>query len=248
MLTWVKKIFFCYTDSFWLFNKPIAHRGLWNEQIIENSIPAYKNAVEKGYPIEIDVFLSKDNVFMSFHDSTLTRMTGKEGYIYDKTYSELKSLRLKNSDEQIPSLDEVLELCQGKVPLLIEIKKQPNKNVVDLLCEKLKNYTGKFAIQSFNPFYIKRVKKIAPNFIRGILGTENAEDEKPFTKRVLKNLSFNFLCKPQFISYRHTGLPLKKIIRKNLPVIAWTITDEESYKKVKPFAKNIIFEGFIPKT
>ncbi len=233
--------------DFWLFNKPIAHRGLWKDQIvIENSISAYKNAVKNGYPIEIDVYLSKDNVLMSFHDSTLSRMTGKEGYIYDKTYSQLKELRLLNSNEHIPTLNEVLDICENKVPLLIEIKNQPNKKVVDILCERLKNYKGEFAIQSFNPFYINRVKKIAPNFIRGILGTENAENEKPFTKRVLKNLSFNFLCKPHFISYRYSGLPLKKKVSKNLPIIAWTITSKQDYEKIKPYVKNIIFEKFIP--
>ena len=76
------------SDS-WLLTKPIAHRGLWGEDIIENSLSAYKNAVDNGYPIEIDLYSSSDGVLFSFHDQNLERMTGEKGNIYDKTSSEL---------------------------------------------------------------------------------------------------------------------------------------------------------------
>ena len=91
--------------DFWLFNKPIAHRGLWGGDILENSLPAYQNAVDKGYPIEIDLYSSKDGVLFSFHDDTLVRMTGTDGKIFDKTASELKELLLLSSDCEIPTFD-----------------------------------------------------------------------------------------------------------------------------------------------
>ena len=78
-----------YKDS-WLTTRPIAHRGLWGGNIIENSLTAYQNAVNNGYPIEIDLYRSKDGVLMSFHDATLNRMTGADGFIYDKTFFELE--------------------------------------------------------------------------------------------------------------------------------------------------------------
>jgi hypothetical protein len=60
-------------------------------------------------------------------------------------------------------------------------------------------------------------------------------------------MPLNWLIKPDFISYSYTGLPLKKRKVKNTPVITWTITNQETADKVKPYAKNIIFEKFIPK-
>ena len=136
----------------WLLNIPVAHRGLWNENICENSLSAYKNAIEHKFPIEIDVYSTKDGVLMSFHDKTLSRMTGEKGFIFDKTFEELKSLKLIGSDESIPTFDQVLSICEGKTPLLIELKDQPDKTYVDRVVERLKKYKGEFAIQSLTPF------------------------------------------------------------------------------------------------
>ena len=121
--------------------------------------------------------------------------------------------------------------------------------VVDVLVERLKNYKGEFAIQSFNPLYINRVKKLAPQFTRGILANKIEEDLKTlsFIKRVIvKYMPLNFLIKPHFIAHSYQGLPVKKRKRKGLPVIAWTVTDKEIFNKVSPFVNNIIFEHFIP--
>ena len=229
----------------WLKTKPIAHRGLWGNGVIENSIPAYTLAAQKGYPIEIDLYLTKDNHLVSFHDKTLERMTGEKGYIYDKTLKEIKELSLLNSDEKIPTFDEILSIAKEKSPLLIEIKPQPNSKVVDEIVAKLKNYQGEFAIQSFNPLYINRVKKLAPEFIRGILTTSDKSiKENFFRKFIVKNMPFNFIVKPDFISCSFAQLPIKN--KKNLPVLAWTITDSNTHEKIKYFCDNIIFENFIP--
>ena len=235
--------------DYWLLNKPVAHRGLWGKEIVENSLSAYKNAAERGLPIEIDVYLTTDGKIVSFHDAELKRMTGADGKIYEKTYAELSELNLSESSEKIPLLDEVLSIAENKSPLLIEIKNQPNKKIVDRLVEKLKNYKGEFAVQSFNPLYIKRVKKLAPEFIRGILATSykpNTKDKSAFTRWVLKYMPFNFLIKPDFISYNYHGLPLPKRKTKNKAVIAWTVTDQQTADKIKPFCNNIIFEHFLP--
>ena len=234
------------SDS-WLLTKPIAHRGLWGDKIVENSLSAYKNAVDNGYPIEIDLYSSSDGVLFSFHDQDLMRMTGENGFIYEKTAKELSNIKLIGCDESIPTFDEVLSVVDGKVPLLIELKDQPNKSYVDKVINRLKSYKGEFAIQSFNPLYIKRVKKLAPRFIRGILGTKTHSKHLPFIKRkIVKNMLLNFLIKPDFISYSFEDLPLKKCKVKKLPVITWTITSEKDYQQIKPYAKNIIFEHFIP--
>ncbi len=233
-----------------LFNTPIAHRGLWGNGIIENTLSAYKNATDNSYPIEIDLYSSTDGEVFCFHDKTLARMTGEKGNIFDKSSKEIKALKLLNSDEHIPSLQETLKTVNGKTPLLIEIKNQPDKNIVEKTLAILKDYKGEFAIQSFNPAYIYKVKKLAPDVLRGILATNDNKDlkfEKPHVRFIIKNMALNFLIKPHFISYKHTGIPLKKRKTKNKAVLCWTVTDDETYTRIKPFVDNVIFENFIPK-
>ena len=234
-----------FDNNFWLFTKPIAHRGLWGKEIVENSLSAYKNAVKNAYPIEIDLYSSIDGEIFSFHDDSLKRMTNSDGFIYEKTAKELSNLKLIGCDQTIPTFNEVLELVDGKVPILIELKDQPNKNYVKTVVERLKSYKGQFAIQSFNPLLIKKVKKLAPEFCRGILGTVKYSKHLPKIKRhIVRKMSLNFLVKPDFISYSFEDLPIKN--NKNIPLITWTITSQKDYEKVKVFAKNVIFENFIP--
>jgi len=237
------------SKDYWLISKPVAHRGLWGNGIVENSLSAYKNAAEHGYPIEIDVYLTTDGKIVSFHDASLSRMTGADGFIYEKSYKELNELRLNGTEEKIPLLDEVLEVCRGKSPILIEIKYQPNKEIVDKLVEKLLTYDGEFAVQSFNPFYMLKVKKLAPQFIRGILATVNRDhvkDKSAITRWALRKMPLNFLIKPDFISYYYKGLPLKKKKAKGKAVIAWTITDQATLDSISANCNNVIFEHFIP--
>ena len=233
-------------ENHWLKTTPIAHRGLWGEGIAENSLSAYNMAVECGFAIEIDVWASKDGVLYSFHDGFLKRMTGKDGHICEFESSYINSLKLVGTDEKIPTLREVLFAVNGKVPLLIEIKNQPDKQIVERVLEELDEYQGEFAIQSFNPLYINKVKKIAPHIIRGILGTADATGEKWLVRKIVKNLSLNFMIKPDFIAMRYNDLPLKKSKTKNKIVLAWTVTDQEIWDKVKAHANNLIFEKFIP--
>lgn len=230
-------------SSHWLLTKPIAHRGLWNNEIPENSLSAYKNAIKHGFPIEIDVHKSKDGVLFVFHDDNLKRMTGTDSLLHEKTSTEIKELFLNGTDEKIPTLKETLETVDGKVPLLIEIKNQPDDSVVADTVNMLKSYKGEFALQSFNPLYIIKIKKLAPEFIRGVLGTAKGKSGL-ITRLVIKNLSLNFLAKPDFISYNIENLPLKR--KRKLPLLAWTITDQDTAKKAKTFANNIIFEKFMP--
>ena len=230
-----------------LFSQPIAHRGLWGGDIIENSLSAYKNAVENGFPIEIDLYSSTDGVLYCFHDDTLIRMTGKSGKIFEKDSNYISSLTLLNSQEKIPTFDEVLSLCENKVPLLIEIKNQPDTTIVEKVINRLNTYKGEFALQSFNPLYIKKVKKLAPHFIRGILSTKSSvelKNTKWYEKLVIKNMLLNFLIKPDFISSNYNDFPLKKSKTKNKAVLAWTVNSKEIYEKVKPYVDNVIFEGF----
>ena len=108
----------------WLVETPIAHRGLHDKNTPENSLSAFAKAVEKGYAIELDVQLLADGTIVVFHDDSLARMTGNDGYIKYLNKDDLKALKLKGSKETIPTFEEALKVIDGRVPVLIEIKNQ----------------------------------------------------------------------------------------------------------------------------
>ena len=130
--------------------KGVCHRGLHNEKITENSIEAFKNALNHNLAIELDVHLSKDNNLIVMHDASLKRTTSKEGIIENLTLQEIKdNYRLLNG-ETVPTLQEVLSLVSEKVPLVIELKpyKQNYKALANRLKEELKDMVFEFKVKS----------------------------------------------------------------------------------------------------
>ena len=234
----------------WLVETPIAHRGLHDKVSRENSLSAFSKAIEKGYAIELDVQLLSDDTVVVFHDESLSRMTGNDGYLKFLNKEDLKVLKLAGSKEHIPTFEEVLKLVDGKAPLLIEIKNQfkvgkLEQKVIDML----KNYKGEFAIQSFNPFSLQYIKNHAPNFLRGQLsGYFKGEKLAWIKKFLLKRMSFNkSTSEPNFISYDASTLPNRFVKKyKKLPLLAWIVRSKEEYLKVIKYCDNIIFENFIP--
>ncbi len=236
----------------WLFAKPIAHRGLHNEEIPENSLLSYQKAIECGFPIEIDVRLIDDGTVIVFHDDKLGRMTDNDGYASNLRVTDLPQLHLKGSDQTIPTFEQVLELVNGRVPLLIEtkvtVKVGPlESKVVDLL----KGYKGEFALQSFDPYSIEYFSNHEPDYLRGQLSSLFAKgsiDLSHFKRRALAHLKVLKISDPHFISYNCAHLPNKYVSKTGLPVLAWTVRSNAEYEKVKDHCDNIIFERFLPET
>jgi glycerophosphoryl diester phosphodiesterase len=234
-------------------SKPIAHRGLHSNDcnIPENSIPAFKKAIKLKLPIELDIQLTRDNHIVVFHDYKLQRICGLNKLIKKCTLEEIKELNLLNSDYKIPLLADVLELVQGKVPILIDIKNRNKAGKLEkLLVQELENYKGDIAIQSFNPFSIGWFAKNAPHIIRGQLHTDLKNKKlNQMTKLLLKEIVFNFFSRPHFIAMDKNCIS-KYIINKykklNTPILSWTIKNQTDYSKLKDACDNIIFENFIP--
>ena len=233
-----------------LRERPIAHRGLFNkkEGIPENSIPAFERAIQENYPIELDVHLLVDGNIVIFHDDNLARMTGMKKKIKECTYDEIKDLKLNNTKYGIPLFSEVLDLVQGRVPILIEFKYdrkagETEKRTMELLV----NYKGKYAVQSFSPSSLIWFKKNYPDVPRGQLSADYRNERMIIIKKIiLRNLYLNFLTKPYFISYGINGFPNKRVQKwkdsGNL-VLAWTIKNNQDLEKVKNECNNIIGEN-----
>ena len=92
-----------------------AHRGLHNEARPENSMSAFKAALDAGYAIELDVRLSSDGELVVFHDDTLDRVTSESGRVDARTAEELSKLHLLGTDDTIPAFKDVLALVDGRV-------------------------------------------------------------------------------------------------------------------------------------
>lgn len=233
-----------------------AHRGLHNNKsnAPENSLEAFRLAVESGYGIELDVQITKDLVPVVFHDYNLKRVCGVDKKISDLDYEDLLNYKLFKSQERIPTLHEVLECIDGKVPLIVELKIpwKPDNTCIAASGE-LNSYNGLYCIESFNPFGLVWYKKHYPKIVRGQLSTDFVKEKIEGSRMqyfILKHLLFNFHTKPDFIAYQHTykkGLSFT-ICRRLYKVwsIAWTIKSKKELDDSKDYYDMFIFEGFIP--
>lgn len=235
---------------------PVAHRGLHDSRLPENSMGAFLAAADKGYAIETDIRLTKDGALVLFHDDNLSRMAGIEKRVYDCTREQLSRVRLGGTDEKIPLFSELLSAVMGRVPLLIEIKDVPEaktKAFIKQISDALEGYRGEYAVQSFQPFYVKAFKKLRPEIPCGVLATAVSQKSdfgnSPLWKikaRMVKNMSFNGMVKPNFISYYFASYPQKSTEKFKGVKLGWTVRSPEDEARARKYCDNIIFENYLP--
>lgn len=212
----------------------ISHRGLWNKELPENSIGAFKRSIKKNIPIELDVHMLKDDTLVVFHDDNLKRMTGIDKKVKECTYDEIKHLNLLDTKEKIPTLKEVLDLVNGKVLLDIELKTDvKSKKICKILSEELDEYKGEFLVKSFSPIFINWFKKNRPDFKRGLLiSNANKGNMRRLKNFALSRFCINHFCKPYFIAINKKlgdDKRVKRISNKGVKILAWTIRDDLDY-------------------
>ena len=233
-----------------------AHRGLHSDGIPENSLAAFKLAAWKGYGSELDVHLMKDGGLAVIHDSLLKRTTGRDGRIEDLTVKALPYCHLEGTFQTIPTLQEVLEIYEGKAPLIIELKTEDGNHaeLCQAACQALEGYQGLYCIESFDPRCIQWLKENKPHIIRGQLAANFIKDKSvklSFPLRVvLTNLLMNFLTAPDFIAYKFEDR--KSIARRvcekvwNIQQVSWTLRNPKQYDAAVEEGAIPIFEGFEP--
>lgn len=230
-----------------------AHRGLHNEERAENSMSAFRAAVEAGYGIELDVRLSSDGQLVVFHDDTLDRVAGVSGRVDAYTASELAQIKLSGTEDGVPLFSSVLEMVDGRVPLLVEIKEDAgNYAVSDATAQMLATYDGPYIVESFNPLSLGNIAKKLPGATRGILSHRYYAYEnyrKPLYM-LLQLLLLNRVCKPAFVAYdhHHAGSVSLKVARLlGATTFAWTVRSEaEEAAAYENGFDSIIFENFLP--
>ena len=226
----------------------IAHRGLHSDTVSENSLQAFQLAIEKGFPIEIDVHLLRDGEVAVVHDGNLKRVTGHDVVVETLSSEELKNYPLKLNGEKIPTFKETLDLVDGKVPLLIELKFDNgfDKKQADAVLAQLAEYPykDKIALQSFHPAAVRYLKKKTNEYSVGFLSSYKRNKPKIVTY-ILKSLVLYGWMKADFVSYDINYLPNKYVTKKQkrgYQVLAWTINTPEKLEKALKVSDGVIFE------
>lgn len=232
-----------------------AHRGLHGGSLPENSMAAFRAALDGGYGIELDLHLTKDGNLAVIHDSLLQRTTGAEGRIEDLTTADLKNYHLEGTTETIPTFREVLELFGGKAPMIVELKPVGGNHaaLAAEACRQLESYSGAYCIESFDPRCLFWLKKHRPQIIRGQLSMNffRHPEGQPFLIQLLLTCHLlNFLSRPDFIAYKFAdrnrlGCFLCRRLW-HIQGVSWTIRTPEDHAQARTEGWLSIFEGFRP--
>ena len=240
-------------ENDWYLKYPIAHRGLHaGKEVPENSMSSFQACIEAKLPIELDVHILTDGTALVFHDDTFERMTGYEREMYMTNYNDVKDFRLFGTDQHIPTLEEVLTLVNGQVPIVIELKCLKHDGRLEhKVYNLLKEYEGPFCIQSFNPFTLLWFKRYAPEVTRGLIsGSLHKSSISLWQKMILRSMVFVFLVRPHYIAFEwdffwYPSVWLVKTFLRT-PLIAWCIRNKNQEQLMDGKCTNIIFEDFEP--
>lgn len=242
-----------------LLARPVAHRGLHSPGVPENSMAAFRAAIDAGYGIEMDIQPASDGTPLVFHDDELFRLTGASGPIAGVSVAQAAGLRLLQTDEAIPTLADVLAFVAGQVPLLIEIKDSDGAlgpDVGDLplrVAEALSGHAGEVAVMSFNPHVVAAVNRAAPDLAVGLTTCAFTPDDwpgvPPHRREALARIEDFGRVGASFVSHdrRDLGNPAIAALKaRGVPVLCWTIRSAEHERAARCTADNITFEAYRP--
>ena len=232
-----------------------AHRGLHGNGVPENSMAAFRLALENGYGIELDVHMLADGNLAVIHDASLLRTAGVDIKIEELSTEQLINYRLENTDETIPTFQQVLDLFAGKAPMIVELKPENGNHdaLTAAACEMLSDYEGLYCMESFDPRCIRWLKKNRPDIVRGQLAHNSLHEpgKVPYILRfIMTNLLSNFWNTPDFIAYRYCDRNRLSVqISRNLwkiQGVSWTLKTQEDHDTAVKENWIPIFEGFKP--
>lgn len=174
----------------------VAHRGSSADRP-ENTLASTRRAIEVGATaVEVDVRTTKDGALVLSHDATLDHTTNGSGKINDKTLAEIQKLDAgskfdpKFAGERVPTLEQVLTLCKGKIDVLLDLK------------ESGEQYDRKVA---------ETVRAVGdPQRI--IVGVRSVEQAKQFRKLLPKARQLGLIEKPEEIeAYATAGVEMIRL-------------------------------------
>ena len=190
----------------------------------ENTLAAIKKAIEdKADWVEIDVQETADDKVVVFHDSDFMKLAGVDLKIWDATMDDLKGIDIGSwfapefKDQRVPTLDEVLDVCKGKVGVNIELKyyghdKQLEQRVVEIV--EAHDMAAEIVVMSLKIDAVKKMKSLRPNWKVGLLMSVSAGD--------MRTLEADFLAV-------NAGFANRRLVRSThaggKEIFVWTVND-----------------------
>ncbi len=243
-----------------VFLRPIAHRGLHDRAKgrVENTAPSFLAAIERDYGIECDLQAAADDIPMVFHDAKLERLMDAAGPIRSYTARELGHFRYATGDLRMLRFSELLELVNGRVPLLVEVKGDSKSLRGDFLpnvAKLARRYKGPLALMSFERGVVRAMGKLAVRVPRGsIVGSKQflaglwrkgeRSDKGAGASRV-------FGAAPVDVSFLAVDVKLVAVARRwltqqslRLPLFTWTVRTPRQRAAAARWADAPIFEGY----
>jgi glycerophosphoryl diester phosphodiesterase len=243
-----------------VFVRPIAHRG-WHDKVegrLENTAPAFAAAIAKGYGIECDLQAAEDGTPMVFHDITLDRLVAAAGPISAYSPRSLARLRYRGQDERILSFAQFLELVGGRVPTLVEVKRNGRRlhaRFLENIARQVEAYKGPIALMSFDRRTVAALGELAPAIPRGsVIGSRqllsslwagrSRKRESPAASRL-------FASAPEGVGFYAVQIQLVAVSRTwmsrrahDLPLFTWTVRTPRQRARAARWADAPIFEGY----
>jgi glycerophosphoryl diester phosphodiesterase len=241
------------------FLRPIAHRG-WHDKSegrLENTAPAFRAAIDKGYGIECDLQGAEDGTPMVFHDAKLDRLVEATGPISAHSTTSLAQLRYRGQNEKILSFGELLDLVGGRVPLLVEVKRNGTlrPELLESIARQASAYRGPVALMSFDCATVAALGELAPavprgsviggrQYIASLWAARSRKRESPAASRL-------FASAPEGVAFYAVEVKLAAVARtwmsrraQELPLFTWTIRTPRQRARAARWADAPIFEGY----
>jgi glycerophosphoryl diester phosphodiesterase len=200
-----------------------AHRGA-SIEFPENTLAAFRRAIEVGAPgAELDVHLTKDGEAVVIHDETVDRTTNGRGWVQDLTLADIRDLDAGDG-ERIPTLAEVLELCEGKLVLDIEVKE--GRAAAKVLEELARFPDQRWLISSFVWSSLRYVRDHAPDAELWVLWPSATDEAIAFGKKVgatVLNLEYRTVDADTVARVREAGMD----------VGVWTVNDRAEAERFR---------------
>lgn len=236
----------------WLLTRPIAHRGLHDAERPENTMAAFRHAISRGIPFELDVQLTSDGLLVVVHDRDLLRLTGQRIAAAEVDRDRLSRLRIESSDERIPLLTEVLEEVAGRVPVLLDVRRwgaTASGELEHAVATAIESYPGELALQSFDPLAVLRFRRLISTHPIGQV-SGRLESAGRVAALVGRSMATNLFTRPDFMNFELQALPSRYVDfwrdRWNIPVIAWTVESAADEDLARSLASNFLFDGYLP--
>ena len=245
------------------YGRNYAHRGLFgkDQRPPENSLPAFAAAAQNGYGIELDVQFTSDHRLVVFHDDTLDRMTPAKGFVHDMDWAHFSALPLAGSEEHPPLFADMLRTvaeANPATPLIVEIKSRSeySQTYLEELCRatlaELKTYPGPYCLESFDPRVVKRIRKFAPQVLRGQLVDSyrayRKEGANPIHAFVISHCFGNFMARPDFIAWcpDKQNWAVRLCARLGAMMVMWTALPEHDQAALEKQYDAVIFQWYHP--